>query len=132
MEPLVHLHAGCPIIVKRAVGFSCPVDMDAIALCRLSGGYGLFDRFKYIHCILLSGNNKGTRHFRRENAKCLLEFHILFLVLRSLLLLFLFFLFLIELDLFGRGVLRFMLFLNLGLFRCEDFADPVSNIFHRL
>ena len=46
--------------------------------------------------------------------------------------LFLFFLLLIEPDLFGRGVLRFRLFLNLGLFRCEDSTDPVSNIFHRL
>ena len=57
---------------------------------------------------------------------------ILFFVLRRLLLLFLFFLLLIEPDLFGRGVLRFRLFLNLGLFRCEDSTDPVSNIFHRL
>ena len=132
MEPLVHFHAGCPIIVKRAVGFSCPIDMDAVIFCCLSGGNGLLDRFKYIHCILLSRNNKGTRHFRRENGKCLLEFHILFFVLRRFLLLFLLFLFLIELDLFGRGVLRFRLLLNLGLFRCEDFTDPVSNIFHRL
>lgn len=132
MEALVHFHAGCPIIVKRAVSFSCPVDTDAVIFCCLSGAYSLFDRFKYIHCILLSVNNKGTRHFRRENGKCLLEFHILFFVLRRFLLLFLFFLFLIELDLFGRRVLRLRLFLNLGLFRCEDFTDPVSNIFHRL
>ena len=87
MESLVHFHAGCSIIVKRAVSFSCPVDIDAVALCCLSGGYGLLDRFKYIHCILLSGNNKGTRHFRRENGKCLLEFHILFFVLPRFLLL---------------------------------------------
>ena len=132
MEPLVHFHAGCSIIVKRAVGFSCPVDMDTVALCCLSSSNGLFDRFKYIHCILLLGNNKGTRYFRRENAKCLLEFHILFLVLLSLLLLFLLFLFLIELDLLRRRVLRFGLFLNLCLFRCKNFADPVANISHRL
>ena len=132
MEPLIHFHARHPILVKRAVGFSCPVDTDAVIFCCLSGGNGLLDRFKYIHRILLSRNNKGTRHFRRENGKCLLEFHILFFELRRLLLLFLFFLLLIEPDLFGRGVLRFRLFLNLGLFRCEDSTDPVSNIFHRL
>ena len=132
MEPLVHLHAGCPIIVKGTVGFSCPVDMNAVALCRLSGCDGLFDRFKYIHCVLLSGNNKDTRHFRRENGKCLLEFHILFFVLRRFLLLFLFFLFLIELDLFGRRVLRFRLLLGFRLFRHKDFANPIANIFHWL
>lgn len=35
--------------------------------------------FKYIHCIILSGNKKGTRRFLKENGKCLLEIHILFL-----------------------------------------------------
>ena len=96
MEPLVHLHAGCPLIVKRAVGFSCPVDMDAIILCCLSGGNGLLDRFKYIHCILLSGNKQAPDIFCRENGKCLLEFHVLFFVLRRFLLLLLLFLILIE------------------------------------
>ena len=132
MEPLVHLHAGCPIIVKGAVGFSCPVDMNAVVLCCLSGCNGLFDRFKYIHCILLSRNNKGTRHFRRENGKCLLEFHILFFVLRRFLLLFLLFLFLIEFHLLHWGVLRFRLLLGFYLFRCKDFSNPIANVFHWL
>ena len=132
MESLVHFHAGCPIIVKRAVGFSCPVDMNAVAFCRLSGCDGLFDRFKYIHCFLLLGNNKGTRHFRRENGKCLLEFHILFFVLRRFLLLFLLFLLLIEFHLLHWGVLRFRLLLGFCLFQCKDFANPIANIFHWL
>ena len=58
VEALVHFHAGCPIIVKRTVGFSCPVDTDAVILCCLSSGNGLFDRFKYIHPFL--PNKNGT------------------------------------------------------------------------
>lgn len=40
--------------------------MDAVHLCRLSGGNIAFYCFKYIHCIILSGNKKGTRHFRKR------------------------------------------------------------------
>lgn len=60
METLVHLHAGMPVIVKRADCHAMTVDPDAIHLCRLSGSQVLFDRFKYIHCIFLSGNKKDT------------------------------------------------------------------------
>ena len=56
--------------------------------------------FKYIHCIILSGNKKGTRRFLKENGKCLLEIHILFFVLRRFLLR-LFLLFLREPNIFG-------------------------------
>jgi len=35
-------------------------DLNAVQLCRLSGGQVLFDRFKYIYCIFLSGNKKDT------------------------------------------------------------------------
>ena len=131
MEPLVHLHAGRPIVVKRAVGFSCSVDIDAVQLCRLSGSDGLFYNFKYIHCIILSGNKKALNIFTKKTASAL-EFHILFFLLRSFLLRLLLLLFLLELQSLCYRVLRFGLFLNLGLFRCEDFTDPVTNIFHRL
>ena len=60
METLVHLHAGILVIVKWADCHTMTVDPDAIHLCRLSGGQVLFDRFKYIHCIFLSGNKKDT------------------------------------------------------------------------
>ena len=60
METLVHLHAGILVIVKRADCHAMTADLNAIHLCRLSGGQVLFDRFKYIHCIFLSGNKKGT------------------------------------------------------------------------
>ena len=132
METPIHFHARIFVIVKWADCHAVTVDTDAVHLCRLSGGNIAFYCFKYIHCIILSGNKKGTRHFRKENGKCLLEFHILFFVLRRFLLrLFLLLLFLIEFDLLARRVLRFGLLLNC-LFRREDFADPVANIFHRL
>lgn len=60
METLVHLHAGILIIVKRADCHAMMANLNAIHLCRLSGGQVLFDRFKYIHCIFLSGNKKDT------------------------------------------------------------------------
>ena len=60
METLVHLHAGILVIVKRANCHAMTVDLNAVHLCRLSGGQVLLDRFKYIHCIFLSGNKKGT------------------------------------------------------------------------
>ena len=60
METLVHLHAGILVIVKWADCHAMTVDPDAVHLCRLSGGQVLFDRFKYIHCIFLSGNKKDT------------------------------------------------------------------------
>ena len=60
METLVHLHAGILVIVKRADCHAMTADLNAIHLCRLSGGQVLFDRFKYIHCIFLSGNKKDT------------------------------------------------------------------------
>lgn len=61
-----------------------------------------------------------------------LEFHILFFLLWSFRLRLAVFLFLDIAQLFFEGMLRFWLLLNLGLLWCEDFADPVSNIFHRL
>ena len=60
METLVHLHAGILVIVKWADCHAMTADPDAVHLCRLSGGQVLFDRFKYIHCIFLSGNKKDT------------------------------------------------------------------------
>ena len=60
METLVHLHARILVIVKGADCHAMTADLNAIHLCRLSGGQVLFDRFKYIHCIFLSGNKKDT------------------------------------------------------------------------
>ena len=60
METLIHLHAGILVIVKRADSHAMTVDLNAIHLCRLSGGQVLLDRFKYIHCIFLSGTKKDT------------------------------------------------------------------------
>lgn len=60
METFVYLHAGILVIVKRADRHAMTVDLNAIHLCRLSGGQVLFDRFKYIHCIFLSGTKKDT------------------------------------------------------------------------
>ena len=60
METLVHLHAGILVIVKRADSHAMTVDLNAIHLCRLSGGQVLLDRFKYIHCFFLSGTKKDT------------------------------------------------------------------------
>lgn len=60
METLVHLHARILVIVKRADCHAMTADLNAVHLCRLSGGQVLFDRFKYIHCIFLSGNKKDT------------------------------------------------------------------------
>ena len=61
-----------------------------------------------------------------------LQFHILFFLLRGFLLLLIAALLLQELHFFRDGVLRFGLFLDLGLLRREDFADPIANILHRL
>ena len=60
METLVHLHARILVIVKRADCHAMTADLNAVQLCRLSGGQVLFDRFKYIYCIFLSGNKKDT------------------------------------------------------------------------
>lgn len=59
-ETLVQLHAGVSVIVKGADSHAVAINFNAIHLCRLSGGQVLFDRFKYIHCIFLSGNKKDT------------------------------------------------------------------------
>ena len=48
METLVHLHARILVIVKRADCHAMTADLNAVHLCRLSGGQVLFDRFKYI------------------------------------------------------------------------------------
>lgn len=61
-----------------------------------------------------------------------LQFHILFFLLRGFLLRLTVTLLLQKLHLFRDGVLRFGLFLDLGLLRCEDFADSIANILHRL
>ena len=60
METLVHLHARIFVIVKWADRHTMTADLNAVQLCRLSGGQVLFDRFKYIHCIFLSGTKKDT------------------------------------------------------------------------
>ena len=75
---------------------------------------------------------KAPAIFKIENGKCLLEFHILFFVLRRFLLRLFFALLLQELHFLREGVLRFGFLLDLCLFRRENFADPVANIFHRL
>ena len=61
-----------------------------------------------------------------------LQFHILFFLLWGFLLRLIAALLLQKLHLLRDGVLRFGLFLDLGLLRREDFADPIANIFHRL
>ena len=132
METLIYFHARISVIVEWADCHAMTVDTDAVHLYRLSCSNGLLNYFKYIHCIFLSGNKKGTRHFQRENGKCLLKFHILFFVLRCFLLLCLFAFCLLIQQAFFERMLRFGLFLNLCLFRREDFSDPVANIFHRL
>ena len=131
METLIDFHAGVAVIVERADRHAVTVDTDAVHLCRLPGGNGLLDRFKYIHCILLSGNKKAPDIFAMKTASAL-EFHILFFLLWSFRLRLAVFLFLDIAQPFFEGMLRFWLLLNLGLLWCEDFADPVSNIFHRL
>ncbi len=60
METHIHFHARIFVIVEWADCHAVTVDTDAVHLCRLSGGQVLFDRFKYIHCIFLSGNKKDT------------------------------------------------------------------------
>ena len=58
METHIHFHARIFVIVERADCHAVAVDMDAVHLCRLSGGNIAFYCFKYIHCIFLSGNKK--------------------------------------------------------------------------
>ena len=116
METHIHFHARISVIVKWADCHAVTIDTDAVHLCRLSGGNIVFYCFKYIHCIILSGNKKGTRHFHSENGKCLLKFHILFFLLGCFLHLFLFLLFLLILQAFFERMLRLWLFLS-RLFR---------------
>ena len=101
MKTLIYFHARISVIVEWADRHAVTVDTDAVHLCRLSCSNGLLNCFKYIHCIILSGNKKGTRHFRKENGKCLLKFHILFFVLRRFLRRLLFLLFLLKLQSLG-------------------------------
>ena len=61
-----------------------------------------------------------------------LQFHILFFLLWGFLLRLIAALLLQKLHLLRDGVLRFGLFLDLGLLRREDFADPIANILHWL
>ena len=131
METLIDFHAGVAVIVERADRHAVPADPDSVYLCRLPGGNGLLDRFKYIHCILLSGNKKAPDIFAMKTASAL-EFHILFFLLRSFRLWLAVLLFLdITKPLFD-GVLRLWFLFDLGLIRREDFANPVANILHRL
>lgn len=92
--------------------------------------------------VCLTASNTFIAFSFRETKKALdifalktasaLEFHILFFLLRSFRLRLAVFLFFdIAQPLFD-GVLRFGFLLDLRLLRREDFADPVSNIFHRL
>ena len=130
METLVHLHAGILVIVKRADCHAVTVDLNAVHLRRLSGGDIAFYCFKYIHCIILSGNKKAPDIFTMKTASAL-QFHILFFVLCGFPLRLLLPLSRIVLQSLGYGVLRFGLLLN-RLFRRKDFADPIANILHRL
>ena len=131
METFVQLHARISVIVEGADRHAVPADPDSVHLCRLPGGNGLLDRFKYIHCILLSGNKKAPDIFAMKTASAL-EFHILFFLLRSFRLWLAVLLFLdITKPLFD-GVLRLWFLFDLGLIRREDFANPVANILHRL
>ena len=66
METHIHFHTRISVIVEWADCHAVTVDTDAVHLCRLSGGNGLLNCFKYIHCIFLSGNKKGTRHFHKR------------------------------------------------------------------
>lgn len=66
METHIHFHARIFVIVEWADCHAVTVDTDAVHLCRLSGGNIAFYCFKYIHCIILSGNKKGTRHFHKR------------------------------------------------------------------
>ena len=132
MKTHIQLHARIFVIVKRADCHAVTADRNAVQLCRLSGGDIAFYCFKYIHRIFLSGNKKKTPDIFTMKTASALEFHILFFLLRSFLLRLLLLLFLLELQSLCYRVLRFGLFLNLGLFRCKDFTDPVTNIFHRL
>lgn len=50
VEPLVYLHAGVLIIVKRTAGHAISPDLDPIKRCRFSGADRLLDCFKYILC----------------------------------------------------------------------------------
>ncbi len=68
MKTLIDFHTWVLVIVERANCHSVTVDLDAVHLCRLSGGNIAFYCFKYIHCIFLSGNKKGTRHFTMKMA----------------------------------------------------------------
>ena len=131
MKTLIDFHAGVSVIVKRADRHAAPADPDAVHFRRLPGGNGLLDHFKYIHCILLSGNKKAPDIFAMKTASAL-EFHILFFLLRSFRLWLAVLLFLdITKPLFD-GVLRLWFLFDLGLIRREDFANPVANILHRL
>ena len=53
----VQFHAGVFVIVKRADRHAVSADRDTVQLRCLSGGHILFDRFKYIHPILLWTKN---------------------------------------------------------------------------
>ena len=72
---------------------------------------------------------KAPAIFKIENGKCLLEFHILFFLFRSFLLLCLLLLFLLVLQSLCDRVLWLWLLLGFSLFRHEDFAASVVNIF---
>ncbi len=61
-----------------------------------------------------------------------LQFHILFFLLWAFLLRLMVALLLQKLHHLCDGVLRFGLFLDLGLLRREDLADPIANILHWL
>ena len=131
METHIQLHAWIFVIVKWADCHSVTVDTDAVQLRRLSGGDIASYCFKYIHCIILSGNKKAPDIFAMKTASAL-EFHILFFLLRSFRLWLAVLLFLdITKPLFD-GVLRLWFLFDLGLIRREDFANPVANILHRL
>ena len=66
METHIQLHARIFVIVERADCHAVTVDPNAVHLRRLSGGDIAFYCFKYIHCIILSGNKKAPDIFKRK------------------------------------------------------------------
>ena len=60
VEAAVYLHAGGSVGMERTADHAVSAYPDSIQLRRLSCGHILLDGFKYIHHIILSGNEKST------------------------------------------------------------------------
>ena len=46
VEPLIHLHAGRPVIMERTAGHTVALDLDPVMLRRRYRWYGVLDRLK--------------------------------------------------------------------------------------